>query len=164
MILLHQEIVSSEIILLHKIFWDEFWLVFSLHRWHVNEQQEIIKKKKIPTPKALNIAFSTFLICLSCRFLMSEKPLWWEREKIVFLYSNRSVTTEVWRTGRLYSHIRIWFALQINLVLSHMTSNTSQDISSQSLIPELAEQSQIPLLDAVRIQSILLTAGLFRGL
>lgn len=45
-----------------------------------------------------------------------------------------------------------------------MTSNTSQDIPSQSLIPEVSEQSQIPFLDAVRTQSILLLAGLFRGL
>lgn len=45
-----------------------------------------------------------------------------------------------------------------------MTSNTSQDILSQSLIPEVAEQSQTPFLDAVRTESILLIADLFRRL
>lgn len=42
-----------------------------------------------------------------------------------------------------------------------MTSNTSQDIRSQSLIPKVAEQSQIPFLDVARTESILLIRSLY---
>lgn len=119
------------------------------------------KKKKIKTPQH-HFLYLPHLFA----FHTSDgwKALWREEEKIVFLCSNTSVTTEVWKTPRLYSHIRIWFALQINLVLSNLTSSTSQGMPSPGLIPEVAEQSQIPLSEAVSTQSTLQIAGIFTGL